>query len=96
MSTITVEGNTNAMPKESPAKDINHDNTNTTATSFKDSTSDSSSNQADEPGETEESSTSTEQWKKSKAQQRKSVCNTKKGIHFDSDLDNPVETIIQE
>eukprot|EP00957_Ditylum_brightwellii_P027957 2112223-Ditylum_brightwellii.AAC.1 len=103
MSTVTGEGNTTAMPKESPAKDISDDNTNTTATSSQDSTSDSLSNQADEPDETEETSTSTQQWKKSNAltkaaliQQRKSVHNAKKGIHFDADLDDPGETIIQE
>eukprot|EP00957_Ditylum_brightwellii_P129669 9891687-Ditylum_brightwellii.AAC.1 len=103
ISTITLEGNTTAMPKESSVKDISDDNTNTTATSSQDSTSDRSSNQVDKPDETEETSTSVQQRKKSSSltkaalvQQRKSVCNAKKGIHFDADFDDPRETIIQE
>eukprot|EP00957_Ditylum_brightwellii_P141624 10789089-Ditylum_brightwellii.AAC.2 len=83
ISTITGEGNTTAMPKESPAKDITHPT------------------KTDEPDETEEMSMSTQQQKKANAltkavliQQRKSVCNAKKGVHFDVDLDGPGETII--
>eukprot|EP00957_Ditylum_brightwellii_P071295 5419443-Ditylum_brightwellii.AAC.2 len=53
ISTITGEGNTTDMPKESPAKDISNNNTNTTATSSQDSTYNNSSDQADESDETE-------------------------------------------
>eukprot|EP00957_Ditylum_brightwellii_P125773 9588320-Ditylum_brightwellii.AAC.1 len=48
ISTITGEGNTTAMPKDSTAKDVNNDNTNTTATSSQDFMPDNSSDQADE------------------------------------------------
>eukprot|EP00957_Ditylum_brightwellii_P135597 10339510-Ditylum_brightwellii.AAC.1 len=102
ISTITGEGDTVTMPKENTAKDISDDNTNTTATSSQNSTSESSTNQG-ELDETEDFSTSTQEWKKSNAlskaaliQKRKSVHNAKKGVHFDVDLDDPGETIIQE
>eukprot|EP00957_Ditylum_brightwellii_P116045 8853276-Ditylum_brightwellii.AAC.1 len=51
------------MPKKSPAKGISDDNINTTATSSQESTSDSSSNQADKPNETEEMSTPAQEQK---------------------------------
>eukprot|EP00957_Ditylum_brightwellii_P069892 5307824-Ditylum_brightwellii.AAC.1 len=57
MSTITGEGNTTAMLKESTTKDIISDNTNTTATSSQNSISDNSSNQADETNDVEETPT---------------------------------------
>eukprot|EP00957_Ditylum_brightwellii_P186597 14206966-Ditylum_brightwellii.AAC.1 len=102
ISTITGERSTTAMPKESPAKDISNDNTNTTDTSYQDSTSNSSSDQADKCDETEETSMLAHPWKKSNSltkaaliQQRKLVCNAKKGVHFDTGLDDPGETIIQ-
>eukprot|EP00957_Ditylum_brightwellii_P203818 15336354-Ditylum_brightwellii.AAC.1 len=103
ISTFTGEGNTTAMPKEMLAKDISNDNTKTAATSSQDSISNSSSNQVDESNNTEETSMSTQPQKKcntlTKAaliQQRKSVCNAKKAVHFDADLDDPGETITQE
>ena len=103
ISTITGEGNATSMPTESLAKDISDDNTNTTATSSQDSTSNSSSNQTDKSEETEETSMPAQQQKKSNAlteaaliQQTKSVHSAKKGIHFDAELDDPGETIIQE
>eukprot|EP00957_Ditylum_brightwellii_P065841 4994029-Ditylum_brightwellii.AAC.1 len=103
ISTITGEGSTTVTLKESPAKDISDDSTNTTATSSQNFTSDSSSDHADKPNETEETSTSAQQQKKSNAltkavliQQRKLVHNAKRGIHFGADLDDPGKTIIQE
>eukprot|EP00957_Ditylum_brightwellii_P106745 8143759-Ditylum_brightwellii.AAC.1 len=91
------------MPKESPAKDISDDNANPTATISQDFTSDSSSDQADESNETKETSAPARKQKKSNTlsktalrQQRKSAHNAKKGIHFDTDLDDPGVTIIQE
>eukprot|EP00957_Ditylum_brightwellii_P103563 7891064-Ditylum_brightwellii.AAC.1 len=103
LSTITGEDNNTAMPKESSAKDISHDNTNTTDTSSQDSTSNSSSNQTDKSEEAEETSMPARQQKKSNAlteaaliQQTKSVHSAKKGVHFDAELDDPGETIIQE
>eukprot|EP00957_Ditylum_brightwellii_P170336 12965515-Ditylum_brightwellii.AAC.1 len=56
ISTITGEGITTTMSKESTAKDISDDNINITATSSQDSMSDNSSDQADETEEIEEMS----------------------------------------
>eukprot|EP00957_Ditylum_brightwellii_P129806 9901227-Ditylum_brightwellii.AAC.1 len=78
------------MSKENTAKEIIDDNTNNTATSSQDSTSESSSNQVEEPDKTKDLSMSTQQFKK------KSVCNAKKGVNFNTDLDDPGDTIIQQ
>eukprot|EP00957_Ditylum_brightwellii_P180922 13783865-Ditylum_brightwellii.AAC.1 len=99
ISAITVEGNTVTTAKENTAKEISDDNTNTTATSSQDSTSESSLDPAEELDKTEDLSKSTQHQKKLNSLfkavliiRRKSVHNAKKGVHFDANLDDPGET----
>eukprot|EP00957_Ditylum_brightwellii_P066710 5062218-Ditylum_brightwellii.AAC.1 len=73
ISTITGEGNTTAIPKESIVKDVSDDNTNITATSSQDSTSDNSCDQTDETNEIKEMSASLQPWKKWNTLTKKSL-----------------------
>eukprot|EP00957_Ditylum_brightwellii_P143540 10935670-Ditylum_brightwellii.AAC.1 len=91
------------MSKENTAKEISNSNTNTTTMTSQNSISESSSNQAKELDKTEDLSMLTQQRKKTDAlskavpiQRRKSVRNAKNGIHFDTNLDDPGETIHQK
>eukprot|EP00957_Ditylum_brightwellii_P181592 13832357-Ditylum_brightwellii.AAC.1 len=67
ISTITGEGNTVTIPKETTAKEISDDNTNTTAMSSQDFSSESSPDPAEELDKIEDLSTPTQQQKKSNA-----------------------------
>eukprot|EP00957_Ditylum_brightwellii_P205748 15345222-Ditylum_brightwellii.AAC.1 len=104
ISTITGEGNITMMLKDNVVKEISKNNTNSTAISLQDSSSENASsdsveenNNANEVPHTaltqKKTSTLT---KAALIQCRKSARNAKKGEHFDADLDDPGDSVLQE
>eukprot|EP00957_Ditylum_brightwellii_P012751 963809-Ditylum_brightwellii.AAC.1 len=92
------------MPKDNIVKEISNDNTNSTAISLQDS---SSNNNSSDPAKENDNAEETHQTdliqkktitltKVALIQCRKSSRNAKKGVYFDVDLDGPGDSIIQE
>eukprot|EP00957_Ditylum_brightwellii_P082719 6289843-Ditylum_brightwellii.AAC.1 len=103
-STITGKGNVTTMLKDNSAKEISNDNTNFTTISLHDSSSNNNSSDPAEESNTAEEipQTALTQEKPSTLakealiQCRKSARNAKKGVHFDSNLNDPRDSILQE